>query len=327
MKKSAAAVTRGDRGDEIDVFQSITNHIMKKKRVVIKVPTFVVDSVKYEIQLDRFNEEIDKPVFAQEFRTKISEYSPLLIDGGCNTAEDGIYTWVFGSIIKSRGRIEEHLWAKKVISGQEIGTTHLAIIDSINPDIVSSIITMVDEPDVYLPETIKEQIDNAFKLYFSGEFKIEGDTITFNFASGTFMLNKFMATTRVPEYSQFMVHMFSQYFKSVVAGDVMRTFISSSQSNVPSNILDILDNLHIPYQEIAVKTKSKKSGKVTGGANMAKILLFMELAGLTSIISMEKKTYSKKSKKQTLQNKTIRNKTYSKKSKKQTLRNKKRGFN
>ena len=301
--------------DDINPYRFIKKHLLGKNRFTVKSSKFKIDNSEYEINIEKFNTDLNDPQYISELREDINEISPLLNGRLCD-GDEGIYTWILGSFRNPRTNVlSEHLWSKEVLSRHEIGTTHISIIDSISPTILDKVLDFIrteEAEGMGLKTTGIDDVvvdddvgDKDFKMYFSGEYKINKDrTIKFNFSSGTFMLEKFMFDKTNPDnlktaldYCKIIEDKFAQHMgirktrisSPTTFSEMSNGYISQSVTNVPKNFKQILDNLKVPYTEV-INTKasrgSKKDSKKGGGSLdrpiPLKVQLFLNMLGLNN---------------------------------------------
>ena len=209
----------------------------------VKNIKFTYNGTKYEIDIDEFNKirsqiisdaQVASPLFVNKELSSLT-YSDI---------ESNIYTWILVANVANVDKsIPPTLFANKVVSNQEIGTAHIDMFYRISQ-------VLCIEPN---------------RVYLSGEFQILGDTIQFNFSSGTYMLGKMIPATE-PEkehYKQEMANIFSNYtHKHVIYVDKPSSLISGKQE-ISDVGFELLTTIGVPYtkqEPTRRKVKVKKGG-------------------------------------------------------------------
>jgi hypothetical protein len=140
-------------------------------------------------------EGLDSPAYKN---SQISKMNDILT--GDELTEDGVYTWIIGTkmnlnTIEEQENLEScdtdklYIWLLQSISEQEIGSKHYDImlklqsrLEQLNSDITDEERKMIETDGI---------ID---ELFFAGELRKEGNNITVNLLSGSYMADVIDAT-------------------------------------------------------------------------------------------------------------------------------------
>ena len=135
-----------------------------KSNIGFQHPTFTLDNYGYSIDFE--NKE-----------PNMSTISSIVVNDEARGAPDGVYCWIIGSYNNG----PKNLFCINVYSFNEIGTKHMGMMDVLCGK--------------QIDPNIRHQIN---RIYYAGEFLKENAKITFNFLSGSFMLD-FIDNASPPE--------------------------------------------------------------------------------------------------------------------------------
>jgi len=126
-----------------------------KSNIGFQHPTFTLDNYGYSIDFE--NTE-----------PNMSRISSIVVNDEAEGGPDGVYCWIIGSYEDG----PKNLYCINVYSFNEIGTKHMGMMDVLCGK--------------QIDPNIGHQIN---RVYYAGEFLKENASITFNFLSGSFMLD------------------------------------------------------------------------------------------------------------------------------------------